>query len=116
MKLTSIRRRANLISTRIRADALRSIDQAEVVRRECRHQIDTTSTLVFTLRLGKNARMNTKPTALLATKTLTRNKVLVLFSLVLWCLMLLIGAACRSTAPEAPRTELAVAPGGCAPV
>src|SRR5687768_2540213 len=60
--------------------------------------------------------MNTKPTSLLATRTLTRNKVFVLFSLVLWCLMLVIGAACRSTAPEAPRTELAVAPGGCAPV
>ncbi len=60
--------------------------------------------------------MNTKPTSPLATKTLSRNKILVLFALVLWALMLVLGAACRSTAPEAPRTELAVAPGGCAPV
>lgn len=61
--------------------------------------------------------MHTKPTSPLATKTLSRNKILVLFSLVLWCLMLLIGAACRTSAPEAPpRTELAVASGGCAPV
>lgn len=55
--------------------------------------------------------MNTKPASLLAIKTMTRNKVLVL-----WCLMLLIGASCRTSAPVAPRTELATAPGGCAPV
>lgn len=60
--------------------------------------------------------MKTKPTALLATKTLTRNKVLVIFALSLWALMLLLGASCRSSAPVAPRTELATAPGGCAPV
>lgn len=80
-------------------------------------EIDTRSTLVFLLRLGKNARMNTKPSSLLDTKTLTRNKVLVLFALVLWALMLVLGAACRTSAPEAPpRTELTAAPGGCSPV
>lgn len=61
--------------------------------------------------------MNTKPTPLLVIKTMTSNKVLVLFSLVLLSLALLLGASCQSSAPPAPRTtELAVAPGGCSPV
>jgi hypothetical protein len=82
-----------------------------------RHQIDTKSALVFCAVAGENAEMKTKLSALLAIKTMTLNKVLVLSSLGLLSLALLLGASCQRSAPVAPRTtELAVAPGGCSPV
>jgi hypothetical protein len=63
--------------------------------------------------------MNTKITSLLDIKTMTtRNKVLVVFSLVLLLsLTLLLGSSCQRSTPPAPRTaELAVAPGSCSTV
>jgi len=71
---------------------------------------------VFLTQPKKNARMKTKVNSPLAIKTITLNKVLVLFSLVLLSVALLLGA-CQRSAPPAPRTtELTVAPGGCGPV
>ncbi|HYJ87778.1 MAG TPA: hypothetical protein VEW46_17070 [Pyrinomonadaceae bacterium] len=49
-------------------------------------------------------------------KTMGRTKGLVLSSLGLLSLLLLLEASCRPSAPVAPRTELAVAPGSCGPV
>jgi hypothetical protein len=70
---------------------------------------------VFLTQPKKNARMKTKLSSPLAIKTMTLNKVLALFSLVLLSLMLLLGVSCQRSAPVAPRTELA-SPSSCGPV